>query len=115
MNYDGDENAPDKMQQGSAWSESPMHDFVCRASAPSPPLTLTIHGSDEEIRQYLDGPRLARGIALLDELLRRKIKYGHGYKTANEAMQFVRDELAECYEGPGGVCDDGSSGVFEDC
>jgi len=115
MAYDGDENAPDKMQQGSAWSESPMHDFVCRASAPSPPLTLTIHGSDEEIRQYLDGPRLDCVVEDLDAELREKLKYGHTFQTADEAMEWVRVELAECYEGSGGVCDDGSSGVFEDC
>jgi len=98
MAHDGDEDKPDKMQQGAAWSESTVHDFVCRASAPPPPFTLTVTGSEEEIRQYLDAPRLASGIELLDELLRRKIKYGHGFKTANEAMQFVRDELVAVVE-----------------
>ena len=98
MNYGGDENAPDKMQQGTAWSKSNMADFLAHApihprEPVAPQISIRIIGSDEEIRQYLDGPRLARGIDLLDELLRRKIKYGHGYKTADEAMQWVRDEL----------------------
>lgn len=81
-------------QQGSAWSESHLHEFVCRHPDARPQLTLTITGDEEEIRQYLDGPRLAGELHDLIEKIRRKGKdetWGH---VADE-MFWVVEELEE--------------------
>lgn len=85
-------------QQGTAWSDSTIHDFVCRHPDPRHPLTLTITGDEDEIRQHLSGPRLRCLISDIDEALRQKLKHGHSFKDANAAMEWVRQELGEARE-----------------
>ena len=60
------------------------------------PLSLTITGTEAEVRQYLDGPRLACELTELDELVRGWVKYGHhGFKDINAALGEVRVRLGE--------------------
>lgn len=92
------------IQQGSAWStearaaylegirfgqHSTIHEHI------APPLTLTITGTEDEIRDYLDGGRhRAMGVDLR-EAVRLRIKHGHRFNTPDEVLEWVADELAE--------------------
>ena len=81
-----------------AWSKSDLADFAQHAPIhpcePSP-LTLTITGTEYEIRSYLDGPRLDCTIEDFDRDIRAKLKHGHTFSTADEALAWVRRELAD--------------------
>ena len=85
---------------GTAWSSGGggFTGIPYAASDSRPPLTLTLTGSEEEIRAYLDGPRLASLIHDLDEDLRREMKDGNSFKNAKQAFGYVRELLAEVRE-----------------
>lgn len=58
-------------------------------------LTLTIVGSEEEIRGYLDGANYRSTVLELREAILQRFKHGHGFNTPEEALGWVEDMLAE--------------------
>lgn len=81
-----------------AWSKSDLADFAQHAPihprTPSP-LTLTITGTEAEIRSYLDGRRLACIVEDIDEAIVAKLKHGYSFSTPAEELEWVRAELAD--------------------
>jgi hypothetical protein len=59
-----------------------------------PSFSLNVTGTEAEVRSCLDGPRLARVIADLNEALRDKLETGHDF-DGTEALWWVRERLAE--------------------
>jgi hypothetical protein len=81
-----------------AWSKSNLADFAHHAPIhprePSP-VTLTLTGTEHEIRSYLGGLGLARAVEDFDQDVRAKLKHGHTFSTADDALVWVRAELAD--------------------
>ena len=64
-------------------------------TAGQPPLQLTITGTEEELRHYLDATRLSSVLWELDQQCRGKINHGHTFSSVEEALAWVRDEIGE--------------------
>jgi hypothetical protein len=84
-------------QQGTAWSNTNLADFAQHAPIhprTPPPITITITGTEDEIRSYLDGPRLARAVEDIDEAIRVKMEHGN-FLGGHDELTWVQIGLAD--------------------
>lgn len=56
-------------------------------------LTFNLPRENEEFRTTVNGMGYRNVLSDVDNYLREKLKYGHKYKSVNEALQDVRDYL----------------------
>ena len=56
-------------------------------------LTLTITGTEDDLREYLDGPIYQAAVQDLLESIRQRLKHGHSFKDAEEALEWAQWEL----------------------
>lgn len=85
-----------EMKQGTAWSNSPIHAHSAAHYAPSPPpLQLTITGSEDDLRMYLNAPHVQSVIWELDQKCRGFIKHANApFNEPDEVLEWVREQLA---------------------
>lgn len=61
-------------------------------------LAFKLPQEDEEFRMAVNGFRYRNIVDDMNGYLREKIKYGHKYKNATEAVEDIRRYLWECIE-----------------
>ena len=62
---------------------------------PNATLEFNLPDEEPEFHFALCGERFYVALCELDSWLRSKLKYGHEFKTADEALQEMRDELRD--------------------
>mgnify|MGYP001284261722 CR=1 FL=1 len=65
---------------------------------PTQPLTLTINGSEEELRHYLKSTHYHSILWNLEGQCRNKLKHGHDFENADEVLRWVRSFMINLEE-----------------